>query len=369
MRIIYGLSGDGRGHASRSKVMIEHLIGKGHQVIAVTSGAAYEYLSSSFNTIEIPCLRIVNKDEQVDVWDTLKVNSERLMKHGFNVLLKLHAVSDSFKPSLVISDFEPFVQFVSRWRRIPLLSIDNQHIMTQCKLQYPRQWSDDYAIGKSLVQTINSFADHFYITYFFSPEIKQRLRSITTLSGPLLRNEVFAMKPADSGHILVYVRTPERREVLMPILKKANCTFIAYGFGDDAPPMDNVVLRKLGGSQFLEDLAACKAVITNGGYSLITEALYLGKPVYSIPTRRDFEQMMNAYYLQELGYGLYDMSPSAERFQLFLDQVGSFTERIQSHKSSFCGNESLFEAVDNHIQKIGEGKGRGKSGTKSLSLK
>ncbi len=365
MRIIYGLSGDGRGHASRSKVLIEHLISKGHQVIVVTSGSAYDYLSAFFNTVQIPNMRIVNKDEQVDVWDTLKENSERLMKHGVPVLIKLHALSDSFKPSLVISDFEPFVPFISKWRRIPLLSVDNQHMITNCKLKYPREWYNDYSIAKSLCQSVNGFADHFYITSFFFPEIKQKLRAKTTLIGPLLRNEVRSMKPADEGHILIYVRTPERREVLMPLLKGTDCKFRAYGFGDGVSGMDNVILRP-SGDQFLLDLASCRAIIANGGLSLISEALYLGKPVYSVPTKKDFEQLINAYYLQEMGYGLYDLDPSLERFNLFLAELDNYREHMSFNKTDFYGNESLFESIDARIEAI-ERKEKPRKGRKGNS--
>jgi nicotinate phosphoribosyltransferase len=38
MKILYGVVGEGMGHATRSKVTIEHLIAKGHSVKIVVSG-------------------------------------------------------------------------------------------------------------------------------------------------------------------------------------------------------------------------------------------------------------------------------------------------------------------------------------------
>src|SRR6266480_3864517 len=38
MRILYGVVGEGMGHATRSKVVIEHLLERGHKVKVVVSG-------------------------------------------------------------------------------------------------------------------------------------------------------------------------------------------------------------------------------------------------------------------------------------------------------------------------------------------
>jgi len=36
----------------------------------------------------------------------------------------------------------------------------------------------------------------------------------------------------------------------------------------------------------------------------MSEALFFNKPIYSIPIQNQFEQMLNGYYLERLGYGL-----------------------------------------------------------------
>ena len=43
MRILYGVTGEGMGHATRSKVVCEHLLAQGHKVIAaVDSGEMWK---------------------------------------------------------------------------------------------------------------------------------------------------------------------------------------------------------------------------------------------------------------------------------------------------------------------------------------
>ena len=46
-------------------------------------------------------------------------------------------------------------------------------------------------------------------------------------------------------------------------------------------------------------------MIANAGFSLVSEALHLGKPYLALPVRHQFEQLFNAYYVQKMGYGQY----------------------------------------------------------------
>src|SRR5690606_38105770 len=44
VRILYGVVGEGMGHATRSRVIIEHLAALGHQIKIVVSGRAHRFL-------------------------------------------------------------------------------------------------------------------------------------------------------------------------------------------------------------------------------------------------------------------------------------------------------------------------------------
>src|SRR5688572_782734 len=48
MRIVYGVVGEGMGHATRSRVVIEHLLERGHDVRVVVSGRAFKFLAARF---------------------------------------------------------------------------------------------------------------------------------------------------------------------------------------------------------------------------------------------------------------------------------------------------------------------------------
>lgn len=50
MRIVYGVNGEGMGHATRSELVISDLL-RDHEVRVVASGAAYRYLSGIFEDV------------------------------------------------------------------------------------------------------------------------------------------------------------------------------------------------------------------------------------------------------------------------------------------------------------------------------
>src|SRR3979411_3105466 len=75
MRILYGVVGEGMGHATRSKVVCEHLVRRGHQVKIVVSGRAHAFLSKRFpDVVEIKGLTMRYVDGRMDRDGTLARN-------------------------------------------------------------------------------------------------------------------------------------------------------------------------------------------------------------------------------------------------------------------------------------------------------
>ena len=75
MKILYGVTGEGMGHATRSRVMLNHLV-KDNEVEIVVSGRAHAYLSKFFfNVHVIEGLRMAYENNEVDrsatAWDLI----------------------------------------------------------------------------------------------------------------------------------------------------------------------------------------------------------------------------------------------------------------------------------------------------------
>lgn len=348
-RIIYGVQGEGRGHSSRSKIIIEHLIAQGHEVHIFTSHKGFDYLSQFFDQVtNIMGLGFVFDGDKLDLLRTVQKNIQDGTQDGGHTLKVLIETLRDFKPDLAITDFEPFVPYAKSLNNIPFLSINHQHVISQYRIEYPHGWRADYLSARAVINNMYWFADHYYVTSFFFPPLRPKYKNRASLIGPMLRSEVLAQAPAAGEYLLVYVTTKLARKAL-DLASRLSLPVLAYGFEKREGTEGNITYRPPSTDGFLHDVANSKAIITNGGYTLISEALYLGKPVYSIPIDRQFEQMLNGYYLQKLGYGLYDIDPEQKRLEMFLAGIPYFTENIQRDSELFCGNDSFFADLDRRI--------------------
>jgi uncharacterized protein (TIGR00661 family) len=99
---------------------------------------------------------------------------------------------------------------------------------------------------------------------------------------------------------------------------------------------------------FVEDLRTARGVVANGGFTLLGEAVYLHRPVLSVPVGKQFEQVVNARYLEREGYGM-----AAE--EVTGQVLGSFLERLPDLRRSLDGyhqdgNVRTFAALQEKLE-------------------
>src|SRR5580658_10056817 len=122
------------GHATRSKVVCEHLVANGHEVKIVVSGRAHAFLAKSFpDVVEIKGLTIRYVNNAMDRDGSLARNvlAAPSLVRG-NVGVYYDKVVD-FEPDAVITDFDSFAYLFGKRHGLPILSIDNQAIIHRCK--------------------------------------------------------------------------------------------------------------------------------------------------------------------------------------------------------------------------------------------
>jgi UDP:flavonoid glycosyltransferase YjiC (YdhE family) len=88
-------------------------------------------------------------------------------------------------------------------------------------------------------------------------------------------------------------------------------------------------------------------VIANAGFSLLTEALHLGKPYLPVPVKHQFEQIFNAYWLGRMGYGPYWEELNKERVEAFLYNLPEYQEKLAGYPRP--GNRAVLEKLDTLI--------------------
>ena len=379
MRILYGLCGEGMGHATRSKVVIDHLLSRGHDVLCAASDQALRVLSSdpaaggacvippsasapggsftqdanrsaepqgvarrdlrspqgvarsrlgALRVLPIVGLGMRCVDGGLDLRGSIEENAQRL-PDMLRVNSSAWTEAEAFRPDAVITDYDSFAWLFSGAHGLPLVSIDNAQVLPRC-LHRPEVLGP-YADGMAALEAFTTMkapdARHYIVTTFFYPRVKPGLESSTTLVPPVLRPEVLALLRAgthprdlrsldsgdgraaegreEGGYVLLYKTSSlDDAAFLKPAGAIPDQRFVAYGFKGAGPVPPNVEIRPYDTAAFLRDVAGARAIVGNGGMSLMGEALAFGKPVYAVPVRGQYEQVMNASYLRQLGYGV-----------------------------------------------------------------
>ena len=124
MKILYGVTGEGMGHATRSKVVITHLLARGHEVKIVVSGRAHAFLKRFFPDVEeITGLRMIYEENAVKRGRTFRNFLKELPLWGgwaenFEIMTR---IEEAFDADCVVSDFESFAYLYGQRHELPVL--------------------------------------------------------------------------------------------------------------------------------------------------------------------------------------------------------------------------------------------------------
>jgi len=335
--ILYGVNGEGAGHSTRAREVLSHLVAQGHVVHVASFDRGLQNLKSQFDVTEIYGFRFAYLNNRVRYKRTI-VKNLITMPQAARSLSRLEGLVDEWKTDLVITDFEPLTCHVGHKNDLPVISIDNQHCLTNAVVSYPKQYRRDAVAAKLVTRFMTPRASAYLVISFFSAPIRERN---TFLFPPLLRQEILDATPIQGEHVLVYVTSPA--PALAKLLSSVRCRFVAYGFereGQDG----NILYKKPSVDGFFADLTSARAIVANSGFSLVTEALHLGKPYLAVPVSHQFEQIFNAYWLEKSGYGAYWEELNKERVEAFLYNLPHYREALTQYPRQ--GNGPLLAKLD-----------------------
>ena len=132
MKILYGVVGEGMGHATRSRVILDHLTAAGHDIHVVVSGRAHDYLKARFTGVhKIWGFTIAYEDGGVGKLNTVLQNLKGAIS-GWPQNIRQYFELGGFKPDVVISDFESFSYLYAKNNFLPVISIDNMQVLSRC---------------------------------------------------------------------------------------------------------------------------------------------------------------------------------------------------------------------------------------------
>ncbi|MGK2955457.1 MAG: glycosyltransferase family protein [Solirubrobacterales bacterium] len=347
MKILYGVNGEGMGHATRSELVISSLL-ENHEVRIRTSGAAYGYLDPIFENVdEIFGPSFAMDQGEILRWASVTGTLSTARRELPGNVTDWMASAEEWKPDVVITDFEPLSGIYARLTRTPLICVDNIHMIDRCRHDraITHQSLEDFGLAKTVTRAMVPHAGDYVIPTFFRPEV---IKARTSLVPPILRTAILESEPTRGDHLVVYSGGGDE---LIDTLRDAPMPVHLYGMrdGDDVGTTDGAITyqpRSIDG--FLEDLVTSGGVITGGGFSLLSEAVYLGKPVLSMPLKGQFEQLMNAYYLEREGYGTCATQIDGDALQRFLGGLDDFHEKLADYSQD--GNKEALEVITRTVE-------------------
>jgi uncharacterized protein (TIGR00661 family) len=340
---MYGVQGDARGHVSRALAISQEL--PHHEFLFVGQGTVRILKERGHRVEEIPSFSTIIRNNRVDFAATLSDAMKCTVRLG-PAIKRVRDLIKAYDPHLIISDYEFVTPRAAKLLGRPCVSLGNEHLLTHCIYDPPPGQQLSRYLTCFCIRFLFSAADRFLIPAFHPlPPIDQ---TRTEVFPPLIKPIVLEHRSTEGDHAVVYVRGYDPNK-LIKLLRGRRRKYLIYGMGE-RPPAGNLHFKKSLENGFLEDLAACDHVIANGGLSLISEALHLGKPVLCLPVHFLYEQFCNAYFLAKNGFGHYilDNGCPEAHINFFEDHVEHYRTRIK--QCNFFGNKQIAARLEELIE-------------------
>jgi uncharacterized protein (TIGR00661 family) len=341
-RILYSCCGEGQGHSSRVLTLTLALTQLGHEVKILASHKAFKVLQPRLPDVEeIPGFTFVYRNNRVELLASFWGNLP-LVRQRRRIIRKIVKLIGAWQPHLAITDFEPFLPRAAELAGLRCLSLDHQGVIPFARPALPWDQQIPGLAARSVVWLTDYHTEAHFATSFYYPPLPTGTN--VEFFPPILREKVLAIAPRDDGHVVVY-QTSSSFTRLPELLHQLPFHFKVFAYEEREGRDGNISYYPRADERFIEEVGGAAWVLTNGGYTLMSEALYLGKPVFSLPVAWQFEQWLNARYLDDLGYGRMcdDQRDFPMKMQEFLGSLGRYRENIA--RENFFGNERALARV------------------------
>ncbi len=284
MRILYGVQTTGRGHLTRARPLVAALKARGHDVRILFSGPPLdpEWLEPVFSPHSTRRgLTFVTRRGRIR-------HLETMLQLRFGEMERDIYAFDTAGVDLIVTDYEPITARIGWLRGIPTIGIGHLYAFAHKGVPVAGLNLFNRMVMKHFAPASIPLGMHWH--HFERPILPPTV-SLEELSRPV----------TDGEHILVYVPFESITEVTRILNAVPSHRFRFYCRVTAPREERNVELRPLNRDAFVADLLACRGVIANTGFTLVSEALHLGKKILTKPLTQQTEQESNALALKRLG--------------------------------------------------------------------
>ncbi|MHC4065313.1 MAG: glycosyltransferase family protein, partial [Planctomycetota bacterium] len=169
-----------------------------------------------------------------------------------------------------------------------------------CTVDRPFGHIRDFINAYATIRLHYAGAQRYLITSFIDASVRYHPAKLVP---PVLRPMVYEQNATAGDCLVAYAGACGSIDRFRAALESlTGMPVYAYGFGITGQ-VGRVTYKPTSAEGFLSDLAACAAVIATAGHTLVSECLHLAKPMLLMPIAHQFEQVLNAHYVEKIGVG------------------------------------------------------------------
>jgi uncharacterized protein (TIGR00661 family) len=347
VKILWGVCGIGHGHTFRQLPLIEHFTAANADISIFAYGESHKFYTARY--AGNPRVRVapvavpfyVGGRDGLDFEATARRPENRQDYAGVNAAAMARAQAHIGRPDLVVSDYEPVSASYAYACNAPLVTVDQQ---------------SKYLCG-TFPKELNgqTYADEMMRLHLFFPRAERRIATSffrvarqgkeIDLCGPVLGAAVTRLRRApDPSVILLYLSAQQAfgqggQEIAAACARFPGASFHLFGGSIEGA---NITCYERGDPRFHDILSRCGGIVTTAGHTLLSEAMYLGAPVYAVPLPL-YEQEMNAHVIGANGFGL-------SRPQIDEEGLAQFLRGLPDYSAAIAGDRAVL------LRRPGQGK-------------
>lgn len=342
-KIIFGICGIGNGHTFRQLPIVEHFAQQNNQILVFAYGDSLQFYNAfSVKYPNVTVAQVANPYYKGNAMGLdfsasamLEVNQQAFTKINLAAMAKAQEIMG--RPDLIISDYEETSAKYAYAQHAPLVTLDQQSKYLIGDFVNPLQ-GQSYLDEVARLNLLFPKADKRLACSFFNVRRKTPASYQVELMPPVLRDSIITMQrmlEQDKPLIIVYLTAQEGFKQplheITPILSAHPHAefhvFLPKNLQNMPMNTSNASFYHAGNPKFEEYLKRCNGIISTAGHTLLSEAMYLGIPVYAMPLAL-YEQQMNAAAIGDAQFGINHPTLTSEKLREFIARLPEFTNAI-----------------------------------------
>jgi uncharacterized protein (TIGR00661 family) len=347
MRFLFIVQGEGRGHMTQAIALGQILDRRGHHLCAALVGKSLSRRVPAFfpkrirapvHTFESPNFKTDPRRRRVSILGTALETLIRVPKF-IKALKDIHRAVRHYDPDVVVNFYDPLGGLYGALCRPQARVVCIAHQILSLHPEFIGPDGRRIALfGMRLYTRICSLGADMRVALSFRPLPDLPHRKLRVVP-PLLREEIRTLAVQSEDFLLVYV-VNDGYAVDLVSWHRDHPEQKIIGFWDrkGAPEKttfhENLIFYQLDDQAFLDAMGRCMGLVTTAGFESVCEAMYLGKPVFMMPTGNQIEQHCNAIDAFMAGAGIWGFRFELDRFLAYIPEHRLDTKRFRTWTDS-----------------------------------